>query len=286
VKRRIIGLITAVALAAVGTGALVAYVRSAEDRALAGEELVGVLVVAERIEAGAAATSLEDRVVVEEVPAKVRVDGAVLDLAELTGLVAAVELLPGEQLTADRFVEPSRLVNEGLGVPDGMLEVTLSLEPERALGGRLVPGQHVAVVASFDPFDISGTIVVDGVPPDLPLPEGAAALTEAVDPDDLPTRTPNTSHIILGPVLVTNVQIDEGFEAPLDDDDEDGDTPVAPTGNLLVTLAIDAPSVERVVFAAEHGMVWLAHQPDGATLDGTRVQDRGTVYLLTEDVTP
>jgi hypothetical protein len=149
----------------------------------------------------------------------------------------------------------------------------------------------VAIVASFDPFDIAGTIVlgpVDPIDPADPSQEGTAALTGALDPDDLPTQTPNTSHIILGPVLVTNVQVEEGFQSSASlggDDDEDGDdeTPVAPTANLLVTVAIEAPAVERVVFAAEHGTVWLAHQPAGADLEGTSVQDRATVYLPTED---
>jgi pilus assembly protein CpaB len=288
------GMVAALVLAIVGTAALVAYVRSAEDRALAGEELVDVLVVAEPIEAGSAASTLGDRVTVEQVPTKVRVEGAVTDLAELAGLVASVELLPGEQLTSDRFVEPSQVAGDGVDVPDGMLEVTLSLDPERALGGRLLPGQHVAVLASFDPFDIDGVLLEDaGFPADDGSDaaegtegDGAAALNAAIDPDALPDQTPNTTHIILGPVLVTNVQLQEDFDGDTSigvGDDGDDETATAPQGELLVTIAIDAPSVERVVFAAEHGTVWLAHQPEGADLDGTSVQDRATVYLPTGD---
>ena len=52
----------------------------------------------------------------------------------------------------------------------------------------------------------------------------------------------------------------------------------APTGKLLVTLALDAPSVERVVFAAEHGTVWLSAEPSDAPEDGTKIVERGNVY--------
>ena len=39
----------------------------------------------------------------------------------------------------------------------------------------------------------------------------------------------------------------------------------APTDSLLVTLALDAPSVEKVVYAAEFGTVWLSNEPDERT---------------------
>ena len=55
----------------------------------------------------------------------------------------------------------------------------------------------------------------------------------------------------------------------------EGTTPV---GKVLVTMALDGPSVERVVFAAEYGRLWLTSEPMDATEGGTVVQSLAEVY--------
>ncbi|MCZ6857885.1 MAG: hypothetical protein O7F70_07790, partial [Gemmatimonadetes bacterium] len=52
-----------------------------------------------------------------------------------------------------------------------------------------------------------------------------------------------------------------------------------PTGNLLVTLAMEPDDVERTVFSAEFGTVWLAQESETAPDKATRIQTRGTIYL-------
>ena len=154
--RRAIGIIAAVAVAALGTLLLVGYVRGAEDRALAGEELADVLVVDQPIAEGTPASTLTRFVRLEQVPMKVRAEGGIADLATLADLVAATDLLPGEQLVTSRFVTAESLErNARIEIPSDALEVTISISPERALGGQLLPGDVVAVLASFDPFDLN-----------------------------------------------------------------------------------------------------------------------------------
>jgi pilus assembly protein CpaB len=258
--RRIVGAVLAVLLAAVGTFVLVLYVRGAEQRALAGEETVEVLVVSDPVARGTAVDDLAGVVRAEQVPMKVQARGSVgsvEELAEYEGQVTAVELLPGEQVTSARFIEPQDLSRAQVDVPDGLLEVTVSLSPERAIGGQMDPGSTVAVLSSFDPFDLEGAVSEEEEPE-----EAAGA-----------SKTPNTTHIILHKVLVTNVQRDDTGTT----DDEDAGSR-APSGNLLVTLALDAPSIERVVFTAEHGRLWLATEPGDAPEEGTRIQQRGTIY--------
>lgn len=217
--RRLPGLAAAGVLALVGTLILIGYVRSAEARALSGEELVPVLVVAEAIPAGSPATDIADSVRTERVPEKVRASSAVTDLEDLDGLVTTVDLLPGEQVVAERFAETAARS----GVPTGLLEVTVSLDPERAVGGRLSPGDTVGLLASFDGDD----------------------------------KKADATSMFLHKVLVTAVQLDPNAVKPTGEDDGD----VAPAGKLLVTLALDAASVERVVYAAEHGRLWLSAEP-------------------------
>ena len=267
-NRRLLGIAAAVALAAVGTYVLVIWVQSAEDRALAGEETVEVLVVREDIAQGTNASAIGEQLDTERVPAKVQASGAVANLDDLEGQVAAVDLVPGEQIVAARFTDPATLARQGeVDFPEDLQEVTISLDPIRALGGELLPGDMVGVFSSFDPFDVDN-VVVEG--------EAGEELAEIEA-----SQTPNTTHLILNKVLVTNVQGDP-TPTPDSDDEEEGDSGAgrnpAPGGNILVTLAVNSPDAERVVFTAEFGHLWLSKQTDTTDEDGTRIQDRGTIY--------
>ena len=288
-NRKILGAVAAILLAAVGTFILVVYVRGAEERALEGEESVSVLVVSEPIEKGTPVSEIADRVTTELVPAKVQTAGTVEDLSDLEGRVAAVDLLPGDQIVSSRFITPAALQTaRPVEVPEGLLEVTVSLNPERAFGGQVTPGDTVAIVASFDPFQL------DGLEPSFLEPgEDGAELTEVdteTSEDRVARSSPNTSHILLHKVLVTNVQVEQLPVAPESQDEEGGAptyTPdLAPTGNLLISLALTAPDIERLVFTAEFGNIWLALEPLNAREGNTYIQTRGSVYLPTEGLVP
>ena len=275
-SKRVIGLLAAVVLALIGTVALVAFVAGAEERALEGEELVEVYVVTEPIPGGTSGDDIEDQVIVEEVPAKVRPEDAVDNLAALRGRVAAVDLQPGEQLLESRFVELDEFADREVGVqiPDDMVEITVALDPERAVGGLLEPGQTVAVLASFEPFQLSATVVeINGEEVALP-----AAVADAVE-----GATPNTTDIILRKVLVTAVQQEDN--SALDASDESGATRLntSPEGSLLVTLAVPPFDAERVVFTAEFGTLWLAIEREGVPELEDSIKTRGNVYDESED---
>src|SRR5207245_11578573 len=85
-SRRMMGVIAAVVLGAIGTFVLVAYVRDAEDRAVAGERMVGVIVASANVDAGTAAEDLGTVTKPERVPQKVRSHGAITSLDEVKGL--------------------------------------------------------------------------------------------------------------------------------------------------------------------------------------------------------
>ena len=275
--RRAIGIVGAIAVAALGTLLLVGYVRSAEDRALAGEELVEVLVVDQPIPQGMPASLLSDAVRVERVPLKVRAEGGVSDLAALSDLVAATDLVPGEQIVASRFATAESLSEHArIEAPPDTLEVTITLSPERALGGQLVPGDVVAVIASFDPFDLNTFEPSDLGPGEVINPseiflgtsggEGASAI-----------RSPAATGLILHKVLITSVQAEQVPRAAVEDLPEDAPA-LAPTGNLLITLAGPADAVARIVFTAEHGFLWLAAEGPDVPDTATSIQTRSTVY--------
>jgi pilus assembly protein CpaB len=219
-------------IAAIATAVLVAYVRDAKDRAVAGEKLVDVLVASKSISAGTAAENLPDATKTERVPVKVQAEGALHSLNAVQGLVTSTDLVAGEVLLKGRFVSPGQ-VTKGVGevkIPAGFVEITLSLEPQRAVGGLIRPGDKVAAYGS-NASASSGT--------------GEVAPTSLIEHQ----------------ILVSNVQIEDKANEPSAEDKT-----VAPTVNLLITLAVDDSTAEKILFYAEHGKVWLgAEQNTAAT---------------------
>jgi pilus assembly protein CpaB len=274
--RKWIGVLISLVLAAVGTWVLVQYVNGADDRALEGVETVEVLVVADTIPQGASIQDVSSKVERQTVPASAQAIGSVDTLSDLQGTVTAVALVPGEQVIASRFITPQQFAEAlEFEIPDELLAVTLSLSPDRAVGGELAPGDLVAVVASFGPFDING-VEPSEVDPDADEPDEEAA--------DLP-QTPNSSGIILHKAIVTNVQVEELPAETTTESAEEQGVAVAPTGNLLITIAAEAAYIEKIVFTAEWGSVWLALEGELAAEEFDQVQTRNLIYrgILTID---
>ncbi len=251
-RRRLLAAVAALVLVAAGTVVLLAYVRGADARALAGVRTVEVLVVDQPVPQGTPAEELGGLVRTEVLPAKAAVDGRVGDLEQLAGQVATVDLEPGEQLLAGRFAAPADLQAPGtVPVPEGLSEVSVVLEPQRAVGGRLAAGDQIGVYISMD---LEGNI--------------------DADPED---EQVGATHATLHGVLVTQVQ-----GAPASTGEGDVETAsaadVAPTGNVMVTLALPARDAERVVFGMEHATVWLTLEREGTDTSGTRVVTQGNVY--------
>ncbi len=258
-RRKVLAAVAALLLAIVSTGVLIKYVKGAENRALAGEELVEVLVAKENIPAGTSAVNMADRVEAKRVPAKVRPSKSVASFTEINGLVSSIDIVAGEQLLLTRFVNPGSFQgarSASVAVPTNANEVTFKLAPERALGGQIRPGDKVTVVASF----------------------------EGNDGNTAGPSVPRVSQVLLNQVMVVRVQFPEDTNTSTK---EKNGVAVAPTQELLVTLAVDQPSLERAVYASEYGKVWLSYEPktaDGAqnqavTRDNIFVQKKS---LLTE----
>lgn len=245
-RRRLIAACAALVLLTAGTVVLLAYVQNADARALAGVRTTEVLVADQPIPEGTPAEELSGLVRTEVLPVKAVLEGRVTDLGDLTGQVTTVDLMPGEQVLSARFAAPGDLGPSGaVPVPDGLQEVSVLLEPQRAVGGRVRAGDTVGVVVS--------------------LAEGEGG---------------GRTHAVLHRLLVTEVQ---GAPAPVDPGTQ-GDpetasagTP-APTQSLMVTLAVTAPQAEAVVFGVEHGTLWLSLEPAEADTSGTAVVDGSTIY--------
>ncbi|HST99947.1 MAG TPA: Flp pilus assembly protein CpaB [Geodermatophilus sp.] len=238
-RRRLLAALAALVLAALGAVVLLAYVRGADARALAGVQTVDVLVVDRPVPEGTPGEELAELVRTERLPARAAVPGAVTDLDELAGRVATVDLQPGEQLLAARFAAPEDLSVPGtVAPPEGAAEVSLLLEPQRAVGGRLAAGDTVGVHLSLD----------------------------------------GQTDVVLSRVLVTQVQGAPVAVADGEGTDTASSGGAAPSASLMVTLGLRPEAAEAVVFGMEHGTVWLSLEPEGVDTSGTEVLTPANVY--------
>ena len=263
-------MVAAILLAAVGTWVLVTYVSNADERAEQDQELVEVLTVDAAIPAGTPVVEAARSISTNRVPRRLVADDALADLDSVRGLVTAVDLLPNEQVLASRFVDAAELAEaaRSVEVPDGLLELTVQLSAERSVGGSLRPGDRVAVLSSFDPFTL-----------DAVEPENEEDLNSFINSEDstetITLTTPNSTGITVHKALVTRVQVGRAPEG----DTAQTTADVAPSGSLLVSLAIAPGDAEQVVFTAEFGAIWLARETEGAPEeDPTLIITRANVY--------
>ena len=240
-RSRLVAAVAALLLAAVGGVLLLGYVGAADQRAMADLDPVAVLVATRTIPEGASGDDLRSSVEVRRLPAVAVAPGTAADVASLHGLVSTTALQAGEQVLLSRFADPAALAaTKGVVVPKGLQQVSVQLEPERALNGALAAGATVGVFLS--------------------------------------TKEEDTTQLALHKVLVTAVQGGtvpgpEGAEG-----DGGADASAAPTGGVTVTLALDAASASRVVFAAEHGSLWLSSEPADAPTGTTPVTTKKSLY--------
>jgi hypothetical protein len=148
----------------------------------------------------------------------------------------------------------------------------------------------VAVFASFEPFTLDAAepgeeqdpATAGGTStPDTEFGEGVdvtAPGSTAIDS----VKTPSTTHIILHKVLVTKVHVESLKEDESSEDGDDTSLEILPSSIFLVTLAMEPEDAERFVFTAEFGLVWLADEPETVDESETTIQDRSTVYGVSE----
>lgn len=288
-NRRLVGGIASVLLGLIGTFVLLNYVRSAEDRALEGKELVQVILIdgQRAVSAGTPADRIPLRVA--QVPSEIVAANAVSDALELLDMVAAVDLIPGEQLIWDRLIDATEYAEAEearvgpTDLPPGYMEITVPIPADRALGGRIEIGETIALIGIFngaaDPTVFDPNDAIEGAVTN----EDTLAYVEP-PPDQ-------STHMLARGVLVTGIQVDElpiEVENPVGDDEdgEEAEEPrdegpkvtQAPSGIYLLSLALRTYDVERVVFAQEYGSMWIARDPVGTDYSGSQVQSLESIY--------
>lgn len=256
-KSRLLAGAAAVVLAMVGAMLVVSYAQGADQRAVKNLEPVDVLVVKTAIPAGTPVESMTVSLATEQLPAAAVTASSLKSLDESKGKVAAVDLVPGEQLVAERLVAPDELKVQGsVEVPAGLQEVSFQLEPDRVVGGRLAPGDHVGVFVNLEKGGLEGKL--DAETTKLTVRK---ALVTAVQRAPEPTPTAQPSPTASADTSAANPQ----------------DTTL-PTGSLMLTVAVSDVDAAKIVFAAEYAKMWLSKEPTNAKDSGPRIIQRSEVY--------
>ncbi|BAS10193.1 hypothetical protein AHiyo4_36150 [Arthrobacter sp. Hiyo4] len=250
-KSRLLAGTAAIALAIVGALLIIFYAQGADQRAMATMEPVNVLVVKAAIPAGTPVNEMAASLALEQVPAAGVADTALSTLDNSAGNVSAVDLVPGEQLLAERLVAPEEVKAQGAAeVPAGFQEVSFELEPKRVVGGRIEVGNHVGFFLSFD--------------------NGAVK--------DKPDNA--SSQLTVRKALVTAVQRAPQAapaEKPVAGQPDPKETTL-PEGSLMLTVAVNDVDAGKIVFASEFGRIWLTKEPLDAQDNGPRIERKDVVY--------
>lgn len=253
-KSRLLAGVVAVLLAIVGAVIVVTYAQGADQRAVRNLDPVGVLVVTKAVPAGSSAETLKAAVTLQQLPGTAVAKTALNTLDGAVGKVTSADLVPGEQLLAERLVSPEELKSSGsVPVPAGLQEVSFQLEPQRVVGGRVTPGDHVGIFIS--------------------MPTGGVE-----------SKPGETTQLSIHKALVTAVQrAPEGAAAKPAPSASAAPAPDPrdvnlPTGSLMVTVAVNDVNADKIVFAAEYASLWLSREPLDAQDSGPRIMLRPDLY--------
>ncbi|RKN46234.1 Flp pilus assembly protein CpaB [Micromonospora endolithica] len=234
-SRRIIPVLIAVVLAAFGTGAVLLYLRSADDRAVEGKQARTVLVADKQIPAGTSGRALRDKKFLREVrmPAETLPEDSLGEVgADLDALVVTAPVQRGQLLLRAMFGTAVR-DGSGLVIPDGQLAITARVRSNVFGPTTVQAGTRVAIFYTYTPVDDKDRDAVSG----SGLEKGRK--TNSV------TR-----------LLMTDVEVISVGKA----EERDGDTAggVASTGGarsdeLSVTFGLNQRDAERLAHAVALG---------------------------------
>jgi pilus assembly protein CpaB len=244
-KRRLLIIVLALILAAVGTSGVLAYVKGANARAIAGMKAVSVLVAQKKITSGTTAgAALHSGLLASQTLPASSVPASALSAVTgpLSSLVLSADLQPGQLLLRPMLITAAQTTS-GLAIPPGMMALTLSFCLPEVVAGAVQPGSQVAV------FDTVGNATISGQP-------GCSGAHAEI------TGTTKTR------VVLTRVQVLSVGAAPAGGTTSTSTTsssalsgsssPSSGQAGTLVTLAVTQAQAEQLIQMTETGMPYLA----------------------------
>ncbi len=251
-RRRMLAVLVAVVLAAAGCLAVVAYVRGADRRALAGQEAVWTLVATRRIPAGTTGAQIQAGGYASRVAmpaATVPGDSVEAIDEQLATLAVTADLQPRQLLLRGMFGESTR-ASGGLALPDGKVAVSVETTAASRVAGFVRPGSKVAIFDTFTVRDGKGRI-----------PSGARLSDNYEYNHATRVLLPRVEVLAVGERGAPGAAIStpSGESGPAKDAAKAGQT-------MLVTLAAGQDEAEKLIHASLTGTLSLVLLDDTATI--------------------
>jgi pilus assembly protein CpaB len=264
--RRILAGVLALVLAVMAAVVVLAYARTADRRALAGQEAVSVYVAAEMVPAGTTAQQAEKEGLItkELIAAKAVPAGALTRIGERTANLRAMsDIVPGELVLSNRFAAEVPMQGT-LAVPVDKLAVTVALPDPAKVGQFLRVGSRITV---FDTFNIQEADTEDMTPAGDHL-QNRHEFTRA-------TRIllPDVEVLAIGQTTTKPDPQRGGPDAELDDAANASSTSMVTV--TPVTVAVDQAEAEKLVHGVHTGTLYFGLRgADVEVATGPGVDDR------------
>ena len=246
--RRILTILIAIVLAVVGTGAVMIYVKQADQRALAGQKAVSVLVATQQVPAGTTAADAlrEGLLQTQKLPSESVPADAVRTIGPaISGLVLSANL-PSGQLLLRPMLVTTTMAATGLAIPTGKVALTVQMCLQKAVAGYIRPGSLIAVFNTFSKGKQQGSATASCA--GTSWPNGVKAVhTRLV--------LTNVSVLAVGPAsagTTSTTTTSTGVFSSSNSSSSSNNT------ILLVTVAVDQVDAERLIHLAEAGIPYLA----------------------------
>lgn len=240
---RVLVLVVALVVAALGALAVVLYVQSTVQQQAEQAQTTEVLVVQDTIPAGTAFDEVSGSIVGVSRPVDAVPQNPVADLADLTGQVALQTLYPGEVVSAPVVGDPDDLTE--LAPPEGLFAASFAFPAANRVGTFVRPGSQVSVFATVETV--------------APGPDGEVV-------------TALTTQLLVPvlDVLAVGSTTDIGAESGAGGGDA-----------ALVTFAVDQSQVQRLVQAQAIGTLYLALVDENVQFDPPTGTTSGNLFEAT-----
>ena len=266
-KRRLLIIVLALILAAVGTSGVLTYVKGANARAIAGMKAVSVLTAAKAIPSGttAGAAVHGGLLTSQTLPASsVPADALSAIPAALSSLVLSADLEPGQVLLRPMLVTATQTTS-GLVIPPGRMALTLSFCLPEAVAGAVQAGTQVAVFDTVGSSTITGQPGCSGAHAELPGSVKTRVVLTRVDVLSVGQAAPSSSGT--GTSAASAVA---------------GNSSTSSQGSALVTLSVTQAQAEQLIQMTETGMPYLAL----LTSTSRTTSDAGHLLAVNPDPSP
>lgn len=255
-KRRVLIVALAMLLAAVGAGAVLAYVHQAVARNLAGQKAATVLVAQQVIPSGTAARAAQQAgwLRSETLPAASVPSNAVRSITPgLASLVTSAPVQPGQVLLKPMLVTAAQ-VTGGIALPPGMVAVTMAFCMPEAVAGGVHTGSFVEV------FDTSVTGHAATAGGGLTASPDCSGSHQEQGNGTARTRVVLAKAQVLsvGPAATGQASSAQGGATATSTASTSAAGPASSQGTVLVTFAVSPAAALRLIQVSVAGLPYLA----------------------------